>query len=389
MLLQFERVLPCPPETAWSLLNDPRLMALWSTARIESLSLGDGGHPAGVGALRRVHVPSPVRPVRLDEVVLVAEAPRVFGYRVVAGAPVRSHHGRITCAPALGGTRVRWDVSIEPPNRALGILIRRALVPQLEASLDRLERAALRVEPLPHPPLRSLDESSIVGRLEEEARACVDEQQELADAFEATDAPQRWFTRVYQHVTELQIEACRSGLFEHPAWILRLIPHFHRYYVESLRAWLRRDRSAVEAHWLSAFDAMEGRERERAGTLKRMAYAVAKGMQAHIEEDLPRTLGHVWAQHYAGRCDYVRLRGDYLSMGFVFQDAGARILDAIPQREWPLRARLLRGVLPRSVQDRWQAREHYDIVRQRRKAFDRGQRIGAMLVAGPVVRAAS
>jgi uncharacterized protein YndB with AHSA1/START domain len=388
MLLQFERVLPCPPETAWSLLNDPRLMALWSTARIESLSLGDGGHPAGVGALRRVHVPSPGRPVRLDEVVLVAEPPSAFAYRVIAGAPVRSHHGRITCASTAGGTHVRWDVSIEPQSRALGLLIRRALVPQLEASLERLERAAVRAEPLPHPPLRSLDESSVLRRLERDARACLEEQRELAEAFDASDAPQRWFTRVYEHVTELQIEACHSGLFEHPAWVLRLIPHFHRYYVESLRAWLRHERSAVEAHWLSAFQAMEGQERGRPGTLKRMAYAVAKGMQAHIEEDLPRTLGHVWAQHYAGRCDYVRLRGDYLSMGFVFQDAGARLLYAIPRREWPLRARLLRGVLPGFVQDRWQAREHYDIVRQRRKAFDRGQRIGEMLAAGPRVRAA-
>jgi hypothetical protein len=388
MLLRFERVLSCAPGVAWSLLNDPRRMNLWSTARIEGLLPGDGAHPAGVGALRRVHVPSRVRPVQLDEVVLVAEPPERFAYRVIAGAPVRSHRGVITCEPARRGTRVCWEVHIEPPNRPMGALLRRMLVPQLEASMDRLERAAGAAEPLPLPPRRQLDETASLGDLERTAQACLDEQRELADAFATSDASERWFTRVYEHVTEAQLHACREGRFEHPAWVLRLIPAFHRYYVTNLRAWMRRERAAVEAHWLSAFRAMEGLERRRPGPLERLGYTVAKGMQAHIEEDLPRALAEVWAGSYAGRCDYARFRGDYHSMGFVFEGAGARLLDRIPRRQWPTRARVLHAVLPGPVQARWQARAHYDIVRQRRKAFERGERMAALLASSAFPRVA-
>jgi uncharacterized protein YndB with AHSA1/START domain len=383
MLLRFERTLRCGPEAAWSLLNDPRRMALWSGARIESLLPGDGGHPAGVGAMRRVHVSSRLRAMRLDEVVLEAEPPTRFSYRVVAGAPVKSHRGTITCEPVPRGTRVQWEVHIEPPNRLVGAAIRRTLAPQLEASLDRLERVAEHAEALPLPPRRDLDESEALPALEDAARACLREQRELAAAFAASDSPERWFTRVYEHVTDLQLRACDEGRFEHPAWVLRLIPVFHRYYVDNLRAWMRRERAAVEAHWLSAFRAMEGLEKRSPGALERLGYTVAKGMQAHIEEDLPRALAEVYATAYAGRCDYVRFRGDYFSMGFVFEGAGAQLLEAIPKGEWPVRARVLRAVLPASTQRRWQARAHYDIVRQRRKAFERGERMAALLQAAP------
>ncbi|MFW6051279.1 MAG: DUF5995 family protein [Myxococcota bacterium] len=390
MLLRFERNLPCRPEVAWSLANDPRRMNLWSLARVESVAPGDGAHPAGVGALRRVHVPARLRPVQLDEVVVRSEPPHRFAYRVVSGAPVRQHLGRITCEPSPRGTRLLWDVELAPNNRLVGVALRRILVPQLERSLDRMVRAAGHADEVPAPPpRRHIDESSALPGLHESAETCLDEQRELADALGATDAPERWFTRVYEHVTEHQIEACHEGRFEHPAWVLRLIVAFHRFYVTNLRAWLRHDRTAVEDHWRSAFRGMEGSARQRR-PLEHVGYVVAKGMQAHIEEDLPRALAQVWARHYAGRCDYVRLRADYLAMAPIFQQAADRLLEAIPSREWPVRTRVARRLLPASLLDRRQARAHYDIARQRRKAFERGERIARMLVdEGAGVRAAS
>ncbi|MFW5925779.1 MAG: DUF5995 family protein [Myxococcota bacterium] len=384
MLLCFERQLPCPPSVAWSLANDPRRMNLWSLARVEVVSLGDGAHPAGVGALRRVHVPSRLRPLALDEVVVEAEPPHRFAYRVVAGVPVRRHLGRLACEPSERGTRLRWEVDIEPPNRLLGLLIRRSLVPQLERSLDRMVRAAGDADAgTALPPRRDLDEHAPVPDLLRVAEDCLAEQRSLADGLMATEAPARWFTRVYEHVTELQIAGCREGRFRHPAWVLRLIPAFHELYVRNLRAWLRREHTAVEAHWRSAFTAMEGAARKRPEPLSHLGYVVAKGMQAHIEEDLPRALAQVWARHYAGRCDYVRLRGDYLAMESVFRVAGDRLLQAIPRREWPLDTRVLHAVLPAVIKDRWTAREHYDLGRQRRKAFERGERIGRMIIPEP------
>ncbi|MFW6087568.1 MAG: SRPBCC family protein, partial [Myxococcota bacterium] len=151
-------------------------MNLWSLARVEVVSLGDGAHPAGVGALRRVHVPSRLRPLALDEVVVEAEPPHRFAYRVVAGVPVRRHLGRLACEPSERGTRLRWEVDIEPPNRLLGLLIRRSLVPQLERSLDRMVRAAGDADAgTALPPRRDLDEHAPVPDLLRVAEDCLAE----------------------------------------------------------------------------------------------------------------------------------------------------------------------------------------------------------------------
>ena len=114
--------------------------------------------------------------------------------------------------------------------------------------------------------------------------------------------------------------------------------------------------------------------------LRAHLYGVAKGMQAHIEEDLPRALAEVHVRHYAGRCDYARFRADYLRMGSIFRDAGDRLTALIPTRHWPLRTRLLRAILPAEIQDRVMASSYYDLPRQRRKAFERGERIARMLM---------
>jgi uncharacterized protein YndB with AHSA1/START domain len=377
--LVLERSLGCPPEVAFALLTDPRQMNRWSSARIESLAPGDGGHPAGVGAMRRVPLPAPMRGV-LEEVVERSDPPAHFVYRVIGGAPIRDHRGRIELQQAAEGSRLRWSVSATPLIPGSGALMRRMLRDGLEQSLDELTRLAPKAPApeLPAPPLRHLSSGS-TAELEARALACRDEQRALADELEGGDDGKYWFTRVYQHVSDLQIASCRRGDYQHPAWVLALVERFHELYLRNLQRDLGRASGCVESHWQEAFRHMRRDVRQSKGRFERLARCVFRGMKAHIEDDLPRALAQVYAAHYAQRCDYARFRADYLTMAPIFRDAGDRLLTELAPREIPLRTRVLSAALPQEAKDAIMARRMYDIPRQRRKAFDRGERIAAML----------
>ena len=382
MELRFERRLSCSPAAAFALLTEPERMNRWSTARVRSTSSGDGGSAAGVGALRKVRTPG-WPPTVLEEVVVRSEAPSAFAYRIVSPerALLRDHLGQITLAPdGAGGTRLLWRVTLEPvPFLPVRQLVTRTIEPELARSLDALERVA---HGAAHaggaPPARHeilVEEEASLADLYATARLCREEQRALADELAARSDPRHWFTRVYQHVTSLQIESCERGRYRHPGWVLRLIASFHHYYWRSLVPALGRAGGAPESHWRAAFAAMERAPRRHVRRFEQMGACVFYGMKAHIEEDLPRALARTYAAHYRGRCDYVRFRGDYFDMAHIFRDAGQRLLDELGAREVPLRWRALNAVLPREVQDAISARRYYDIPAERRRAFARGERL--------------
>lgn len=375
MHLRFDRTLPCRADIAWSLMNDPRRMNLWSFARVEALSSGDGGHPAGVGALRRIHLVWGLRPLAFDEVVVASEAPARFVYRVAEGGmPLDDHLGRITLEETGRRTQLEWEIEIVPHRRMVGLLMRRGLGSLLERSLDRLvDVASAADKPADLPPTRHLDEGAAFAPAYEAAIARLDEQRELADSLDATEAAQSGFARVLQHVFELHVEACRDGAFEHPAWVLWQLLAAQGHYLNNVRAWLRRESGAVEAHWLSAFRAMQADVRSHDGSRAHLHRAVLEGVRAYVQEDVPRALADVWFQKYAGRCDYVRLRADYLATQGLVRRAIERVAGKAPQRRWSVRRhRSHTGGLPSMY----------------REAFERGGRIAKMIGAGaPAVQA--
>jgi len=373
MRLRFEREVACSPKAAFSLVSDPDHMNLWSTAPIRSVSVGDGGHPGGVGAMRVVRVPGR-RPMRLVEVIEESEPPHRFGYRVVSGAPVRDHRGTVTLEPSGRGTHLVWDVEIEFPYPLMGRIARRRLEPEVERSLDRLVEVAPSIGNAELPPDRHLDETKALPGLYDAAEAILAEQRDLADELEAARDPRWWFTRVYEHVTELQVASCRAARFGHPAWVLRLVPDFHRYYADNLLRKLHRRSGPVEHHWRHAFDAMARPAAWKNGRFQGMGRAVYQGMRAHIEEDLPRALAGVYLRSYEGRCDYARFRADYLRMGPIFREAGDRMMGELRPWEVPVRTHLVGALAAPETRDAMMARSFDDMPRGRREAGERRRR---------------
>jgi uncharacterized protein YndB with AHSA1/START domain len=372
--LDLERELPCPPARAWPLLAEPELMNRWSTAHVELISPGDGGHPAGVGAVRRVRVPGPPR-AALVEIIEQSAAPRLIEYRVIAGAPIRHHRGEITVHARPGGSFVRWQVELDFFAPGLAWVAERTLGRELERSLDRLVAVAGDRAPVaarPPPPARDLaDPWETVAALRDEVDAVIAAQRDLADRLLLRGDDRGHFARVYQYVTESLATAADNERFAHTGWLLRLVPVFHRFYEQNLRRRLGEAPGAVAPHWAHAFAATEGARARGKSPFEAALLAVFAGMRAHIEGDLPPALAEVY-DHYRGRCDFARFRPDYLRMAPAFPEAGDRFLAGWPLVSWTRQARILSALTPRSMRGRLLDRRFYPLSRQRRLAFDRG-----------------
>lgn len=375
MRLTLEQSLPAPPSVVWLFLTDPARMNAWSLARVDPVSPGDGEDPGGVGALRRITIHAPGRDVSFEEVIEHADPVRRLVYRVVRGLPIRAHRGEITLQGEGARTRLRWDVSFELLVPGADLAARVVLQGQLRRSLLALACAVRGAcEPaLPGPGF--VDDLHELPALDREAERVLCEQRTLADRLAQARDPKYWFTRVYQYVTEAQLEGCREGRVTHCAWVMRLISRFHAYYTENLRRWMGELPGLAESHWQLAFREMESGAAGRRGAGARTVRGLLSGVAAHIEDDLPRALAEVYRRHYAGRCSYVRFRADYLLMAGVFQRASERLIAEMPRGFIPLLyLRALTPMLPLELQDEILNR-YYDVPRRRRQAFDRGERL--------------
>ena len=346
MRIVLEQFLPVETEQAWPFISEPEWMNKWSLAPVREVAPGDGGGVDSVGAMREVTLRALGREIHLEEVIERAKPPQSLVYRVVSGVPLRYHRGEITLTPERAGTLLRWQVDFESPVTGVDRLMNYVLEKQLRQSLERLAHVVRHAIPRKRPWARQFEEPAPSRELWENAAEILDKQRTLASRLEDAGDPKQWFARVYSFVTEEQIALCRSGEITHPAWVLRIIPRFHDYYAVNLQRWLGLESGVAEAHWRSAFRAMEQASRWYDEPLTAITYGLAKGVQAHIEEDLPRALADVFVENYAGKCSFARFRADYLLMGNVFRRASKRMLERMPSRHFPVFARIMTPWLP-------------------------------------------
>ena len=379
MELTFEKTIAAAPEAVWPYVCDPTLMNLWSTAKIRLVAPGEDLCAWSVGSARQVVIRAFGHTRVLDEVIEHAEPPHRLVYRVVGGMPVRDHRGEQVLEETGGGTRLMWRVRVDFLMPWMAAPARKILTPQLRQSLDALALVAGGAE-ASGGLARSvfLDDTEGLEGLYRDAEATLSAQRSLAARLGEAGDFKRWFARVYALVTEHQLKACRAGRFTHTAWVLRLIPRFHHHFARNLRLWESADGGWAEQHWCAAFRAMEEAPQRHRQPMEAIGHAIARGMRAHIDEDLPRALAQVYAGHYHGRCAYARMRADYLLMEPVFAAASQSLFETIPTGALTLRARLWRGVLPAPLFTHLM--RHSGLTRQRRRAFERGHRLAMMLV---------
>lgn len=373
--LVFYEHLPALPQTVWSFITNPQYLNTWSTAFIETLELGDNSEVAGIGATRQVTINTIVGNIVLKEVIEDCQPPHKFVYRVFQGNFIRYHRGEIQLIPQDGKTLLKWDVEFEFFLPILPEFARIILDEQITRSLKQL------AEVIKHAPEKnvsviktSFDENKEIPQLLKQAEKILQEQRIIADRLRTARDPKYWFTRVYEYVTEYQLQACREGRFNHQEWVLRLIPQFHKYYSENLMGWMDNRYDMVESQWRRAFQAMENGKFDD-GDTKVFAYGLMKGVEAHIEEDLPRALAEIYLQHYSYHVSYARFRADYVLMGDIFYRVANRLNKQLPDRIFPNYMKLLHSILPIEIQGVMISKYFYNIPERRLLAFERGERL--------------
>jgi uncharacterized protein YndB with AHSA1/START domain len=137
-------VIDAPPEKIWEIVADHTNMPKWLKA-LRKVTLPDAPK-TGVGTRRWV---SPGGPIVLKEVITHFEAPRLFGYSVRGGVPVKKHQGFIELTPvATGKTRVVYTTEIQTPipipGDPLGWVAAIALNKSINDGLKNLKKLAER-----------------------------------------------------------------------------------------------------------------------------------------------------------------------------------------------------------------------------------------------------
>jgi uncharacterized protein YndB with AHSA1/START domain len=374
-MIRLDRLLPVPPDVVWDVVTEPAEMNAWSLAPVRGLDPGDGGGYAAVGALRHVKLPRPFPGI--TEVIERADAPARLVYRVVGTRAVRYHRGEIRLEVERDGTRLHWDVEMVMPIDALGRATERIIEPKLLTSLDRLGEllASSRSRRSPSAPSRAFIDDADTDRLRVNVNEVIRDLNRLASDLEEQGDGRFWFARVYEYVTEALRDACDRGEVTHVAWVFRLVPGFHALFLKSMEG-------PPEDHWRDAFEAIASVE--AVGGSRAMAFwrALVVGARAHIEGDLPRVLAQVYLDHYAGRCDYVRFRADYLLQASALQEAWKRMAATVPSAYVPPYLRALDRFVPPEFSEFLLAKRYFDPLSARRDAFDRGRE----LVAGTTER---
>jgi uncharacterized protein YndB with AHSA1/START domain len=115
--------IPAPPDEVWAQVSDHAGMASWGMLSRSTLLRPGSPDPNGLGARRRLEGPGQ----RIEEEVVAWDPPRAYEYRLLSGAPVRSHRGRMAVVAEGRGARVDWTVDFEPAVPFTGTVMAAAL----------------------------------------------------------------------------------------------------------------------------------------------------------------------------------------------------------------------------------------------------------------------
>jgi hypothetical protein len=131
-----------PIEVLFDVVTDHRRQADITSLRSSTLEREGDPAPNGIGAIRALRLIGP--PMR--EQVTAFDRPHLFAYRLLSGAPVRTHTATVELAQQGTQTALTWQVDSIPaipvPDAVWSALLRRAINVLLKGAVKEAERQA-------------------------------------------------------------------------------------------------------------------------------------------------------------------------------------------------------------------------------------------------------
>ncbi|MFQ5697193.1 MAG: SRPBCC family protein [Myxococcota bacterium] len=132
--IEVQREIPAPREAVWSLLTDSSRCARWAGFHEVVVRQQGDPPPEGLGAIRVLRGGG----IALEEEITAYDPPRLLGYRLTAGLPIRDHRAAVLLETRIGGTRLTWTARFRSPVPLLGSLVRMRYRRTLERLTERL-----------------------------------------------------------------------------------------------------------------------------------------------------------------------------------------------------------------------------------------------------------
>lgn len=127
-----------PVDRVWNLVTDHRGMPKWFPLDTAALEREGWPAPNGVGAERVMHGPK----LNVREQVIGWDPLRSLDYRLMKGAPISCHQGRVELKPVAGGTELTWSIRYRAKIPGTSGIVRRAMDKMLGDALPRLKKLA-------------------------------------------------------------------------------------------------------------------------------------------------------------------------------------------------------------------------------------------------------
>jgi catechol 2,3-dioxygenase-like lactoylglutathione lyase family enzyme len=125
-----------PVDRVWKIAADHGGMPRWFP--VDSVTLERVGWPApnGLGAERIMRGPK----MNVSEQVTGWDPPHSIDYRLLSGAPISCHQGRVELEAVDGGTELKWSIRYRAKIPGTSGIVRRAMGKMLDDALPRLKK---------------------------------------------------------------------------------------------------------------------------------------------------------------------------------------------------------------------------------------------------------
>lgn len=157
-----------------------------------------------------------------------------------------------------------------------------------------------------------------------------------------------WFAKVYQFVTEGEIDFVEKKTFYYPSYVLLSVIYFEKIYRDNLN----KGTAGAEAHWKEAFSRADGDNDDWVSFFYEAVFNLVDSMIAHIRFDLPRAEAWIYNSHYKKMpgVNFSDFKPDFMSMGPIFDNAGIRMNKVINDNNSLFRG-LIASWMPSMLQD--------------------------------------